>query len=104
MRTADAPDLSKELRKLAAKYDETDYRHWVPTIVADRVGKIEEFVEDLAPNTNILDAVVEFGRTTDWKSDKSSIIRKAAATVGAASLNVIASAIAQKMKDMKDEK
>lgn len=99
VKTTVTPDLSKELRKLAGKYEETDYRHWVPMIVAARLGKMEELIAEFAPNSNILDSVVEFGRTTDWTAGKKSIIRKAASTVGAASLQVIASTIAQKMKD-----
>lgn len=104
VKTTNAPDLSEELRKLAAKYDETDYRHWVPTILADRLGKIEELIQEFAPDSNILDSVVEFGRTTDWTADKKSIMRKAASTVGAASLHVIASAIAQRMKNQEEKK
>lgn len=102
--TGNEPDLGEELRKLAEKYDEADYRHWVPIIVADRLENIEEQVQELAPNSNILDSVVEFGRTTDWNSDKKSIIRKAASTVGAAALQAIASAIAEKMRKLGEDK
>ena len=97
-----APDLGDELRRVAAKYEETDYRHWIPIVIADRVSQIEALLEEYAPDNELLDAVVEFGRTTDWTSGKKAILRKAGSTIGAASLNAIVSAIAKKMNDQDD--
>jgi hypothetical protein len=57
--TQASPELSEELRKVAFKYDESDYRHWIPLLIADKIGKIEEILEDLAPDNNILDSIVE---------------------------------------------
>ncbi len=98
-----APDLADELRKVAAKYAETDYRHWIPIAIADRVSQIESLLEEYAPENDLLDSMVEFGRNTDWTSGKKAILRRAGSTIGAASLNVIVSAIAKKMKDQDDE-
>ncbi|WP_343633417.1 hypothetical protein [Fluviicola sp.] len=100
--TGGEADLSEELRGLAAKYHETDYRHWVLAIVADRLGKVEEVVQQYDPNNNILNSVVEFGRTTDWKADKMSIVRQAATTVGASALQALAAVIAEKMQNKEE--
>jgi hypothetical protein len=102
--TQASPELSEELRKVAFKYDESDYRHWIPLLIADKIGKIEEILEDLAPDNNILDSIVEFGRTTDWKADKKDIIKKAASTIGAASFEAVTSAISRKIKERGEEK
>ena len=93
------PELSEELRKLAAKYDESDYRHWIPIAIADRVGKIEAVLEDLAPDNTILDSIVEFGRNTDWTADKKTILKKAATTIGAASFDAVSTAVSRKIKE-----
>jgi len=103
-KTTAGPELSEELRKVAAKYDESDYRHWIPLLIADKIGKIEEILEDLAPENNILDSIVEFGRNTDWKSDKKDIIKKAASTIGAASFDAVTTVISRKIKDQDEKK
>ena len=97
------PELSDELRKVASKYDESDYRHWIPILLADRVVKIEELLENLAPDNTILDSIVEFGRTTDWKGDKKTIIKKAATTIGAASFDAVSTAISKKIKERDED-
>jgi hypothetical protein len=70
--------LSGMIRRFAFKYSESDYRHWLPLLLADRVNVVEGIVEDLAHGT-VPNIWAEKGYPIEWKHDKKGLILKLAA-------------------------
>lgn len=80
--------LSGRLRALAFRYSESDVRHWLILMAADRVNVGEGLVEDLA-NGHVPNLFKEMGGPAEWKYNRQGFIRKAAiagAVVGLAYL------------------
>ena len=69
--------LSGALRRLAFKYSESSYGHWLPLMAADRVGVIEGIFRDIfhgrPPNV-----FVERGWRADWRHNRASLIGRIA--------------------------
>jgi hypothetical protein len=82
--------LSGAIRKFAYRYSESDTRHWMTLIVADRVNVVEGIVDDLTHGI-VPNLFAERGWTAEWKYNRNSVIRKAAigAAVGAAVITVL---------------
>jgi len=70
--------LSGMIRRVAFRYSENRYRHWLPLIVADRVNMVEGLVEDLA-HGKVPNIWAEKGYDVDWKFNRSGLIMKLAA-------------------------
>ena len=72
--------LSGALRRLAFKYSESSYGHWLPLMAADRVGVIEGIFRDVfrgrPPNL-----FVERGWRADWQYNRASLIGRIALRV-----------------------
>ena len=78
--------LSGLIRRLAFKYGESDYRHWLPLLLADRVNVVEGVLDDLA-HGQVPNIFAEKGYKIEWKYDRTGLIIKlatAAAIVGGA--------------------
>jgi hypothetical protein len=69
--------LSGVLRRLAFRYSESSYGHWLPLMAADRVGVIEGIFRDIfhgrPPNV-----FVERGWRADWQHNRASLIGRIA--------------------------
>jgi hypothetical protein len=67
--------LSGMLRRFAFKYSESSYGHWLPLMLADRVGVVEGVLGDLAQGhiPNIFD---ELGGKAMWKHNRKTLVTR----------------------------
>jgi hypothetical protein len=88
--------LSGMIRRFAFKYSESSYGHWLPLMLADRVGVAEGFVEDLARG-HVPNVFAERGWKAEWKHNRTGLVTRVA--VGA----VLATAAVAYLTSGKDE-
>lgn len=69
--------LSGMIRRMAFKYSENEYSHWLPLILADRVNVVEGIIDDFKQGKfpNIL---AEKGYKADWEHNKSGLFARVA--------------------------
>jgi hypothetical protein len=80
--TANPPSgLSGMIRRKAFEYSENSYGHWVPLMLADRIGVVEGVVDDLA-HGHIPNIFGELGWKAEWKYNRKKLVTKV--LVGAA--------------------
>ena len=65
--------LSGMIRRVAFKYSESSYGHWLPLMLADRVGVVEGVLEDLARG-HVPNVFAERGWKAEWKHNRTSLI------------------------------
>jgi hypothetical protein len=75
--------LSGIIRRFAFKYSESDYAHWLPLMLADRVGVVEGIIEDLARG-HVPNVFEERGWGAEMKYNRKNFLIKAAATAAVA--------------------
>ena len=73
--------LSGMIRRFAFKYSESSYGHWLPLMLADRVGVVEGYLEDLARG-HVPNVFAERGWKAEWKHNRTGLVTRVA--VGAA--------------------
>lgn len=73
--------LSGIIRRAAFKYSENSYAHWLPLMLADRIGVVEGVVSDLARG-HVPNVFAERGWNAEWKHNRKSLITRIA--IGAA--------------------
>lgn len=73
--------LSGVIRRFAFKYSESSYGHWLPLMLADRVGVVEGYLEDLTRG-HVPNVFAERGWGAEWKHNRKSLVTRVA--VGAA--------------------
>ena len=80
--TANPPTgLSGIIRRGAFKYSENSYGHWLPLMLADRIGVVEGVVEDLTRG-HIPNIFSELGLKAEWQHNRPRLVRRIA--IGAA--------------------
>lgn len=95
--TATPPSgISGMIRRRAFDYSENSYAHWLPLMLADRVGVVEGVVDDLA-HGHVPNVFGEMGLKAEWKHNRKSLVTKI--VVGA----VIASVAISYLRGPKDE-
>ena len=67
--------LSGMIRRAAFKYSENSYGHWVPLMLADRIGMVEGVVDDLA-HGHIPNILGELGLKAEWEHNRKSLVTK----------------------------
>jgi hypothetical protein len=67
--------LSGVLRRIAFRYSESSYGHWLPLVLADRVGVVEGVLGDLR-HGRIPNVFAERGWRAEWERDKTSLVRR----------------------------
>lgn len=67
--------LSGMLRRRAFDYSENSYAHWLPLMLADRVGMLEGVASDLARG-HVPNIFGELGLKAEWKHNRASLITK----------------------------
>ena len=67
--------LSGVLRRLAFKYSESSYGHWLPLVLADRVGVVEGVLGDLKRG-QVPNVFAERGWKAEWKHNRTSLVRR----------------------------
>ncbi|MEJ7932096.1 hypothetical protein WG922_19140 [Ramlibacter sp. AN1015] len=68
--------LSGRLREIAFRYSESDMRHWMLLLMADRVNVGEGLLEDLGRG-HIPNILAEMGARAEWRHNRAGFIRKA---------------------------
>jgi hypothetical protein len=66
---------SGAIRRLAFKYSESSYGHWLPLMLADRVGVVEGVVGDLRQG-HVPNVFAERGWRAEWKHNRPSLLRR----------------------------
>src|ERR687890_546480 len=66
---------SGALRRLAFRYSESSYGHWLPLMLADRVGVVEGVVGDLKQG-RVPNVLAERGWKAEWKHNRTTLVRR----------------------------
>jgi len=66
---------SGAIRRLAFRYSESSYGHWLPLMLADRVGVVEGVVGDLKQG-HVPNVFAERGWKAEWKHNRISLLRR----------------------------
>lgn len=67
--------LSGMIRRLAFKYGESSYGHWLPLLLADRVNVVEGIIDDLKRG-HIPNIFAERGWKAEWKYNRKGMTQK----------------------------
>ena len=67
--------LSGILRRIAFKYSESSYGHWLPLMLADRVSVVEGVLGDLK-HGHVPNVFAERGWKAEWKHNRRSLVRR----------------------------
>ena len=67
--------LSGMLRRFAFKYSESNYGHWLPLVLADRVNMVEGVLTDLR-HGHVPNIVAELGWKAEWKHNRTDLVRR----------------------------
>ena len=93
--------LSGMMRRMAYKYSESDYRRWLPLVMADRIGVFEGIIEDLAKG-HIPNIPAERGWTAEWKYNRKNFVVKVAVGTAVTVGLIALLAASQKRKETKN--
>ena len=78
--TSVAPQgLSGLIQRFAFKYSESNYGHWLPLLLADRINMVEGLVDDLKQG-HIPNIFAEKGWKAEWKHNPLGLVQKLATT------------------------
>jgi hypothetical protein len=67
--------LSGVIRRIAFRYSESSYGHWLPLMLADRVSVVEGVLGDLK-HGHVPNVFAELGWKAEWKHNRSSLVRR----------------------------
>ena len=67
--------LSGVIRRIAFRYSESSYGHWLPLMLADRVGIVEGILDDLK-HGHLPNVFAERGWKAEWRYNRTSLVRK----------------------------
>jgi hypothetical protein len=70
--------LSGAIRRYAFRYSESTYAHWVPLVMADRIGVVEGIIDDLKHGI-VPNIFAEKGWKAEWKYNRKGLIKNVAA-------------------------
>jgi hypothetical protein len=89
--------LSGVIRRFAFKFSESEYGHWLPLLLADRINAMEGILEDLSRGY-IPNIFAERGWNAEWKYNRKGLVRKVA--MGAIAAIAITALISGKKKKL----
>jgi len=83
---------SGAIRRLAFKYSESSYGHWLPLMLADRVDVMEGVLGDLKGG-QVPNVFAERGWKAEWKHNRISLLRRilVGAALGSAAVAYVSS-------------
>jgi len=67
--------LSGVIRRIAFRYSESSYGHWLPLMLADRVGIVEGILDDLK-HGHLPNVFAERGWKAEWRYNRTSLVWK----------------------------
>lgn len=75
--TAEPPSgLSGKIRKLAFKKGESNYGHWLPLMLADRINMVEGIIDDFR-HGHVPNLFSERGWGAEWKYNRKKVVQRA---------------------------
>ena len=92
--------LSGVIRRLAFNYSESAYAHWLPLMLADRVGVVEGYCEDLS-NGRVPNVFAERGWKAEWQHNRKSLVTRVA--VGALLVGGAVAYLSSRKRDSSDK-
>ena len=66
---------SGALRRLAFRYSESSYGHWLPLVLADRVSVAEGVLEDLK-HGHVPNVFAERGWKAEWEHNRTGLVQR----------------------------
>jgi hypothetical protein len=69
--------LSGMLRRMAFRHSESSYAHWLPLMLADRIGMLGGLLEDLA-HGHLPNIPRELGWKVEWRYNKTNLLSRIA--------------------------
>ncbi len=69
--------LSGAIRRYAFRFSESEYGHWLPLLLADRVNVVEGIIDDLKRGY-VPNIFAEKGWNAEWKYNRKGLITKLA--------------------------
>ena len=87
--------LSGILRRYAFKSSESEYGHWLPLLLADRINVVEGIVDDLRQG-HIPNIFAEKGWKADWQYNRSGLVKNV--LIGAVVTTVVIALLSRKKK------
>lgn len=67
--------LSGVIRRFAFRFSESSYGHWLPLMLADRVGMVEGVFEDLGRG-HVPNVFGELGWKAEWQHNRKSLVTR----------------------------
>ena len=67
--------LSGVIRRIAFRYSESSYGHWLPLMLADRVSVVEGVLSDLK-HGQVPNVFAERGWKAEWKHNRTRLVRR----------------------------
>ena len=65
--------LSGMIRRIAFKYSESSYGHWLPLMLADRVNVVEGYLDDLT-HGHVPNVFAERGWKAEWRHNRTNLV------------------------------
>ena len=92
--------LSGMIRRFAFNYSESAYAHWLPLMLADRVGVVEGYLEDFASG-RVPNIFAERGWKAEWQHNRKSLVTRVAvgALIAGAAMAYLSSRKGDSSKD-----
>ncbi len=78
---------SGALRRFAFRYSESSYAHWLPLMLADRVGVVEGVLGDLG-HGRVPNVLAERGWKAEWEHNRRGLVRRVLVQAGLALVTV----------------
>lgn len=85
--------LSGAIRRYAFRFTESEYGHWLPLLIADRVNVVEGIVDDLKRGY-VPNVFAERGWKAEWKYNPKGLAQKV--IIGAVVTTVVISLLSRK--------
>jgi hypothetical protein len=67
--------ISGVIRREAFKYSENSYGHWLPLMLADRIGVVEGIIDDFSRG-HVPNVFGEMGWKAEWKHNRGALVTK----------------------------
>lgn len=68
--------LSGQIRRFAFRFSESEYGHWLPLLLADRVNVVEGIIDDFRQG-RVPNILAEKGMSADWKYNRKGLLQQA---------------------------
>ncbi|MCK8494824.1 hypothetical protein M0L20_23345 [Spirosoma sp. RP8] len=91
--------LSGQIRRYAFRSSESEYGHWLPLILADRIGAVEGVIDDLKKG-HIPNIFAERGWKAQWQHNRKGLVQKI--LIGAVITTAVVALLSRKNDSQED--